>query len=262
MPEEVVLIKFGGSLITNKSKVCSERIDIIDKLAKLCVNITSLNKKLIIVHGAGSFGHIKAKELKIFEGKIISIYEKQILGIEEIRSDMLSLNEKIIDMMLKYRLKPETYIPHLEGKGSGMNYVFSNKIDEIIKSNKIPVIYGDVVDIDGDKEFGILSGDDICEILCKRLKISHVIFAIDGADGIIDNPNSKSGGKLIKQFSSHHPVVVKKLEFDVTGGMNLKIKRGVNCFRQGSRVSIINGNNTEMILKAVMGVEYLGTEFI
>lgn len=262
MPDDLVLIKFGGSLITEKSIIRTARMVAINRLVKMCSEIISLGKKLIIVHGAGSFGHIKAKELKIFEGKDDILYKKQLLGIEEIRNDMMTLNQKIVDAMKNNKLEPETYTPHKEGKGSGLNYIFSEKIDMILKLNKIPVVYGDVVDLDNSKEFGILSGDDICEILSKRFTISHIIFAIDGADGIIDNPDSDDGGKLIENFSFDDEVIVKELEFDVTGGMNLKIMRGINCFKQGSRVSIINGNDTEMIINAIKGLNYRGTEFI
>ena len=53
-----------------------------------------------------------------------------------------------------------------------------------------------------------------------------------------------------------------KIPNDVTGGMSLKLKRAINCHNTGSRVSIINGNNVEMILKAIRGEEYIGTEFL
>ena len=43
--------------------------------------------------------------------------------------------------------------------------------------------------------------------------------------------------------------------------MTLKLKRAINCYESGARVSIINGNNTEMILKAIRGEDFVGTEF-
>ena len=262
MPEDLVLIKFGGSLITDKSKICLEKIDVIEQLCTMAKNIISMGKKLVIVHGAGSFGHIKAKKSNLFEGKNINNYESQLLSIKEVRRDMLSLNEIILDSLKKQNLSAESYIPHKEGKGDGINYIFSNKIDDLLNSNTIPVTYGDVVDTADTKEFGILSGDDICELLTRKLNVSHVVFAIDGADGIVDDPNLENGGNLIKNYSIEHRVVLNKVKNDVTGGMDLKIKRGYNCFKHGSRVSIINGKKTQMIINAIKGIDYIGTEFV
>ena len=42
MSDNLVLIKFGGSLITNKSEMCSAKLEIIDKLSKTISDI--LNK--------------------------------------------------------------------------------------------------------------------------------------------------------------------------------------------------------------------------
>ena len=51
------IIKLGGSVITDKRKENYFKKDIVDNLAKV---IKKANKKTIIIHGAGSFGHIIA----------------------------------------------------------------------------------------------------------------------------------------------------------------------------------------------------------
>ena len=57
----------------------------------------------------------------------------------------------------------------------------------------VTVTYGDVVESNTEKEFGILSGDDLCEIICNVFKPSHVIFTMDGAMGLIDDPVCQTG---------------------------------------------------------------------
>ena len=96
MPENLVLIKFGGSLITKKSEKCSAKLEIIDKLSETISKIIDMGKNVIIVHGAGGFGHIKAKKWRISEGKILEIIDEQYKAIEEIRKDMEVLNKLII----------------------------------------------------------------------------------------------------------------------------------------------------------------------
>ena len=57
---EVVVIKFGGGLITNKSQMCTPEIDIIDDLVDVVANCLQQGLRVIVVHGAGSFGHLRA----------------------------------------------------------------------------------------------------------------------------------------------------------------------------------------------------------
>ena len=50
----MILIKLGGSIITNKEKPLSAKRKIIDNLAK---NLKKIDESIIIVHGGGSYGH-------------------------------------------------------------------------------------------------------------------------------------------------------------------------------------------------------------
>ena len=71
---EVVLIKFGGGLITNKSQMCTPEIDIIDDLVGVVANCLQQGLRVIVVHGAGSFGHLRAKHWRLNEG-LLSTYD-------------------------------------------------------------------------------------------------------------------------------------------------------------------------------------------
>lgn len=263
MSENLVLIKFGGSLITNKSEKCSAKLEIIDKLSYTISEILNMGKKVIIVHGAGGYGHIKAKKWRISEGKILEIIDDQYKAIVEIRNDMEILNKLIISRLASYSIDAKSYSPHKNGIGLGLDYTLDEEFFRTTSVDYVPVTYGDVVDSNTEKEFGILSGDDLCEIICNVFKPSHVIFTMDGALGLIDDPSLPNGGNLIREFyPNNQEIVTTKIPNDVTGGMSLKLKRAINCHKTGARVSIINGNNVEMILNAISGEEYVGTEFL
>ena len=62
-----VVIKWGGGLITFKDQLCTVNQEVIDELAEAC---SKTDKRLVIVHGAGSFGHLKAKQFRLAEGRI------------------------------------------------------------------------------------------------------------------------------------------------------------------------------------------------
>ena len=61
------IIKLGGSVITDKSKESFFKREVMNNLSK---EIKKANKKCIIIHGAGSFGHILAKKYKLNKGLI------------------------------------------------------------------------------------------------------------------------------------------------------------------------------------------------
>lgn len=52
------ILKIGGSILTDKSQELKARPDVILRLA---MEISERPEGLVLVHGAGSFGHIPAK---------------------------------------------------------------------------------------------------------------------------------------------------------------------------------------------------------
>ena len=58
---DVVVIKFGGGLITNKSQMCTPELETIDNLVGVVKQCIDTGLRVIVVHGAGSYGHLRAK---------------------------------------------------------------------------------------------------------------------------------------------------------------------------------------------------------
>src|SRR6185436_14809988 len=68
--KELVFIKLGGSLITDKTRPYTPLLDVMDDLAlQIATTLqTQPNLRLVIGHGAGSFGHVAASEYKTRDG--------------------------------------------------------------------------------------------------------------------------------------------------------------------------------------------------
>ena len=59
--KDLILIKIGGSLITDKTKPYTTRPEVIKRIAKeIKEAVSEKDVNLIIGHGAGSFGHQSA----------------------------------------------------------------------------------------------------------------------------------------------------------------------------------------------------------
>ena len=249
-----VVIKWGGGLITHKDQLCTVNLDVIDSLAKACSKST---KKLVIVHGAGSFGHMMAKKFRLAEGRVVGL--KQDEAIERVRSDMIELNNHVLSSLQKYGLDAKTFSPHLWATGTGPGFK-----GELPIFDGVTVVYGDVVE-DSEKEFGILSGDDIMLRYSTELpNVERAVFAIGGVDGILRVPPSKAGPEdLIEiwspdmEFEGEHAA-----EIDVTGGIGLKAARGAMISEKGVDVHIINGEHPNRVLAAIDGENVLGTKIV
>lgn len=250
----IVVIKWGGGLITHKDQLCTVNPEAIDALAKACSNST---KQLVIVHGAGSFGHLKAKQFRLAEGRVDGILQDE--AIEEVRSDMFKLNSIVLNSLKKHGISAKAFPPHEWATGTGPNFK-----GELPIFDGVTVLYGDVVNED-ENEFGILSGDDIILRYATELpNVERAVFAIGGVDGILKVPPSQAGpDDLIEVW---HPelefVGEHESEIDVTGGIGLKAARGAMISQKGIDVMIVNGEHPERVLGAIEGKSVLGTRII
>jgi len=249
-----VVIKWGGGLITHKDKMCSVNHTVINSLAEVCANST---KKLVIVHGAGSFGHMKAKKFRLAEGRIDDFDQDN--AVSEVRSDMLDLNDLVVKALRLKGVDVKSYPPHTWAKGVGAN--FSGKLP---LHDGVTIVYGDVVD-DDKMEFGILSGDDLMLRYATELPdVERAIFAIGDVDGILRVPPNRAGpDDLIKiwhpglEFEGEHSA-----EIDVTGGIGLKATRGAMIAEHGIDVLLVNGKISQRVSDAIEGKSVIGTKIV
>ena len=77
-----VIIKLGGGLITDKTRYKVVLRDRIDAVSEVISMIIDMGHSVIVIHGAGSFGHIEAKKWDISEGLKSEIAEQQISAID------------------------------------------------------------------------------------------------------------------------------------------------------------------------------------
>jgi len=263
-----IVIKFGGGLITIKDQLCSPKIDIIRNLAKSVQHLVKMDRQVIIVHGAGSFGHLKAKSWKLHEGRTnVGLPTEDGLttqdeAIESVRQDMLNLNQLVSGELNKLGISTVSHSPHEWAMGTGQN--FSGDLQRFnLEENLVHITYGDVVVCQGEKEFGILSGDDICYRLATELDATHMIFAMGGAPGVMSLPPSDPGAELIplwtqnKQFEGEH-----QSDIDVTGGIHLKLNVAEKISKHVPMVWIIDGEIPGRIVEIVLNGETYGTRII
>lgn len=260
----MIILKIGGSILTNKnskeSKINNESLKRIASEIKESIN--SSPKDLIIVHGAGSFGHPPAKKHKIGEEFDEDEFPQKRLGFCEIQNEVKKLNMFICEAFIQNDL-PAIAIPASSFITASDKRITDGNI-EIFKKylNKgfIPVIYGDVV-LDSKLEFCVISGDQIIQYLAKNLKANQVILGTD-VDGVYNkNPKTHDDAIFFDRFTS-----LKDLDtfegttnIDVTGGMVGKIKELLFLADLGIESKIINAEVKNNVFKALENKEVKGT---
>ena len=244
----MILIKLGGSIITNKEKPLSARRKAIDSILN---QIKRIREPMILVHGGGSYGHYWSVKYDMHTKPA----KYDMRGVSIVKNSMIDLNKIILDSAVKNRINAYCLPPtdFMNGNKPIKNKILT--INEIAKSGLTPVTYGDALWF-GKKKSYILSGDVIMNIIGKILKPRLSIFVLD-VDGVYSNTKSK---KLIRDFKKEKPIISKN-KIDVTGGMTRKITEATNMSKSGLKVFFVNGNKPKRILDAVSGKKFEGTIF-
>jgi isopentenyl phosphate kinase len=244
----MILIKLGGSIITNKEKPLSPRRKSIDKIVHA---LKKIDEPIIVVHGGGSYGHYWSVKYNMHTKP--ANYNKH--GVSVVKNSMVELNKIILDSFLKNKLNPYCLPP--------TDFIFGNKpiikkvkeIEKIAKTNLIPITFGDALWF-GKKKSYILSGDKIMSILANILKPRLCVFVLD-VDGLYSDPKTK---KLIHELKGEKPLIIKSSK-DVTGGMKRKVDEATKISKNGMNVFFVNGNKPERIVDAIKRKKFQGTLF-
>ena len=258
-----VVIKLGGGLITHKDSMKKFDSDSMGRVAESISSIVEMGVPIIIVHGAGSFGHLLAKKWSISEGVDRNIAEEQRIAVDEIRSDMRELSGLVIDRLADSELESEVLPPSEWAIGTGPRFQGDIANFERVVEAPIPVTFGDVVNTNDRLEFGILSGDDLMVRLSRELEISHCIFLIGDAEGVLSGPPDQEGSKLISRLEADEVIEGPHYsEIDVTGGIGLKIDRAREIALDVEEVWILDGRCPKRVVELLSTGETRGTKIL
>ncbi len=241
----VVIVKLGGSVITDKSKPYSYRPDVASALAE---EIASSDEKVVVVHGGGSYGHTAAKQQGISSEDAATT----AAGVSKTRQAMHDLDNLLARTFMESRLSPYVFEPFDAALKAGKAQL-GRWLRELMKQGLTPVTFGDVVLTPSG--FKVLSGDLIVLELAKVLEPDRCVFAMD-ADGVYEE-----GTRVI--IPELKPAKIRKMHVlpgqDATGGMKLKLDAAARIAALGPKVCFVSGYRRNEFSKALKGLEFYGT---
>jgi len=259
--KKIILIKLGGSIITDKSKPYTSRTEVIKDLAGQIKSAWNKGYRFIISHGSGSFGHTSASKYKTAEGLI---NKQSVYGLAVVQQDALAINRIVNKIFLEEGLPVLSFVPSSFSfaGNSQLSTIFVEPIIEALKIDALPLVFGDVI-IDRVLGCCIFSGETTLDNLISPLiKAGYVIKRIIQAgntDGVYDRE-----GKTVPRIDNKNFTDIKKLigssgSADVTGGMLHKIEESLKMAEKSIDCLIINGEKKKALLKAILGEPVQGT---
>lgn len=260
--KNLIFVKLGGGLITDKNTPYTPKLDVIDRLAREIVEARKeKNFSLILGNGVGSFAHTSAKKYRTIEG---FLDKESKYGFCKVHNDAAEINKIVISSFLKAGEKVFSIAPSscFLSNNSEISDSYLKVMKKLLEYNLVPVVYGDVA-IDTKKGCCILATEDTLVYLAKKLKPQKIIIT-DKVDGVFtDDPIKNEEAQFIPKINRKNWKKIKKYlkgsdGIDVTGGMIQKVEKSIQLAQAGFKVQIINGNKPDYLKRALLG-ETLGT---
>jgi isopentenyl phosphate kinase len=243
----IKILKIGGSIITDKNRSALARPD---EIARVAEEVASSSIGLVLVHGAGSFGHVPAKMYGLphkFNPK----------GLQRTHSCVARLNQMMVDALDKAGANPMPVHPLscIVLKGGRIEMFCIEPILEMISRSLLPVMHGDVA-MDLIYGAGVVSGDQLVSHLAKAMK-AGVVAVGTNVDGVVFQ------GKPLSALTREDlPKISESLKgsssVDVTGGMKGKLLELLDLSDFGIDSMIFNAGIKGQIERALRG-EPIGT---
>lgn len=268
--KDLLVLKLGGSLLTDKSTPYKLKEEIVDAVAteiKECIDL-ELIKNLVIVHGVGSFGHPPVLKYNLHKGfkdkeQLISMSKTQQI-VNDLR---MKIATKLLDKGIPVNLMHASSIV-VGNKMVIVNHAFES-LRGFLSLGMVPLIGGDMM-YDNSMGFSVCGGDQIAVVLSHVLNAKLLMFATD-VPGVYDqDPRSSPNAQIFKELNIKNiDQILKRLEkpdiVDASGSMLGKLRALVSTtdqIKEGLKVVIFSMNEKNTLKKYLKGEEVLLTEIV
>lgn len=241
------ILKLGGSIITDKGRLATARLDQISRIAH---EISGSEDQMVLVHGAGSFGHIHARNFGLPERFSGEGMLKTHLSVSDLNRIVVeALHDAGVDAL---PVHPLSSVVLRDGR---IHLMSTEAITEMLRRGVVPVLHGDVA-MDVSRGAGIVSGDQLVSYMARRLRAGMVAMGTD-VDGVMIEGRvlSRITPEEMHSLESH---LLPARGVDVTGGMRGKLAELVELAQIGIDSRIFNAGVAGNVRRVLSG-ERIGT---
>ncbi len=257
---ELVFVKLGGSLITDKSVEATARLQVIGRLAEEVRHALDeySDLRLLMGHGSGSFGHVVAQRYHVQSGCT------DWRGYAQTSAAASRLNRIVTDALLDAGVPAVSMQPSASAlcRGGELIALAVQPIQDVLKHGLVPLIYGDVA-LDELQGSAIISTEAIFVYLAHLLRPQRIIL-VGEVEGVYStDPRSDPQARLIPTIDASRvdeaaSALGGSHGVDVTGGMRTKVELMAGLVRDlpGLRVCLLSGLKLGLLERALGDPEF------
>jgi isopentenyl phosphate kinase len=260
---ELILVKLGGSIITDKLQAAVARTETIQRLAtevRTAQNVRG-DLRLVLGHGSGSFGHMAGRRYGVGEGIPDG---GDWRGYAETGAVAARLNRIVTDALLDAGVPAVSVQPSASARCSDGVLVSMEiyAVRQALARGLVPLVYGDVA-FDDVRGCTIVSTEQVLSWLAKRLLPARIVL-VGAVDGVHDrDPLQARGARRLPRITPASLPEVESLlggshGVDVTGGMLSKVRAMVSLVSEGAaeRVHLVSGERSGALRRVLLDAEY------
>lgn len=263
---ETIFVKLGGSLITDKTREATPRLDVIRRLAgeiRAALDVAP-GLRLVLGHGSGSFGHFAARRYGVHTGLA---GQGDWRGLAETSAAAARLNRIVVDACLDAGVPVISFQPSASARkrAGAVAELATEPLQAALAHGLVPLVYGDVA-FDDDQGTAIISTEDIFVYLARRIVPSRILMA-GIVDGVYEaDPVRHPGSRRIPVITP--AALARNLGglggshgTDVTGGMLAKVRALVALVAEQPTLCVhfFSGEVAGRLQAALLGDETFGT---
>ncbi len=261
-PTAVVLVKLGGSLITDKHRPETARRQVIERLAReLAKARVEAVQAIVLGHGSGSFGHTAAAEHRLTSGLTTP---RQLAGVSATQAAAARLHRLVLEALAAagatpFSLAPSSYLVTHHGRP---NNLAVDPLAGALAAGLLPVTYGDVV-MDSGQGVAIASTETVLTAVARRLaqrgyRLVRALWAgetaglLDARGQTVPSLDAAALARAIREASG-------AAGLDVTGGIRHRLEATRVLARLGVPSLLFDGRVPGALTRALAGEEVEGT---
>ncbi|MBT8492882.1 MAG: hypothetical protein KJO07_07455 [Deltaproteobacteria bacterium] len=252
----VLFVKLSGSLITDKKRPETLRVEVTHRLARELVEIHRERPgRLVLGHGSGSFGHAAAARFGFDPARSARGQGRAVAAIQDAAA---RLHRHVAEALIAAGGAPYSIVPGSAFRVEAGNAVLvaPRLLGDVLDSGMVPVVFGDVV-TDTERMATILSTEALFLTLVRHLldsgrRVEGVVW-LGETPGLFD-----STGDLVRELDAKSATAISAevsgaSGVDVTGGMRLRLETVAQLSRLGVPSWIADGRSAESLRRLLSG---------
>ncbi len=236
---KTVIIKLGGSVITDKKRAFKANLRSIRRIAR---ELAKREERLVLLNGAGSFGHIPVKRHRLDEGFSL----QKTNSFVRTKLQLLKLQEILVSILCNHGVPVVPFAPSsfMTARSGKLYRVDLDPLRRFLNMGLVPLLGGDLIP-DLNKGWSVVSADQMASWIAPRVGASMIIYGTDVAGLYSRDPKTADDAHLIGTVPCRNLRSVARAALgsrmpDVTRGMRGKILEAEKAAKRGVEVVIMD----------------------